>query len=376
VPAVDVVLVRLAAAQLRIEVDDAAIDEAVAAVARQNELTPEAVYELLPGQGMTLESYREAIAGEIRRARLLTLYRAGRGGGASTDEALQCMNDAMLAGLRRRHRVHLVIERTATRDPTAPPDPPPVELTAVAFEGNEGVSDDALRALLAPLAVDGRVTLTREGVLDRDVLIALQRAYYDQGYLDIAIDNLRDVDAHCAPIARPEALRIVEGPRYRVGTVRVRELNAQGREVAPLGGRPALLRTLGVVAGRWLARDAMARGVDAVRTLYLDAGFALVEVAPNLTRRDGVADLDVEIRRGPVVAVDRVEVRGNARVTEQAIRAATGFTPGQRYSERAWRAAETRVRALPGVAGAELWTELVTDHPERLVVFVELREAP
>ena len=103
-----------------------------------------------------------------------------------------------------------------------------------------------------------------------------------------------------------------------------------------------------IAAHAKVSRAPFVRDFGAIGRQYRDAGFADVEVRPDLVldRARAVVDAEVRVRRGPLRSFDRVVVTGNARVTTEAIRKEIGIAYGQRFSETAIEEAKRRLVAL------------------------------
>ena len=71
-------LIRQVVERAEIQASDAAVDEAIAGIARENELTPAKLRESVEAQGMPYALYRERIRGEIEHARVINDLVASR----------------------------------------------------------------------------------------------------------------------------------------------------------------------------------------------------------------------------------------------------------------------------------------------------------
>lgn len=178
--------------------------------------------------------------------------------------------------------------------------PAPVAALPLRFEGN---------AALAREELDGRARaeLARLGVLalDRpaldDVAFALELAYQERGYPEVAIGYALEQGSGGA------LFRIDEGP-----LVRVRELAIEGAAaLEPARVRARLKR---FDAGRPFDREGLVRAVDDLRELYLERGhqrLALPE--PELVfHEDDTVSITLRIDEGPAFRVERVSFAGGA----------------------------------------------------------------
>ncbi len=254
-----------------------------------------------------------------------------------------------------------------------------VQVRSIRFIGNNSIPDSDLRGVMSTSTANFFSFLSsagnfREEAFRNDVDL-LHAAYYDRGYLSVEISQPR---VQLSPDRRfiDIVVNVREGPRYRIGRLRVSEVNAEGDEVEPLGGRRALRDRLTAQPGDWFSRTVVGRDIVGVQTHYRDDGYANVEVTPDMqpNSRAQTVDLTVRIVRGPVVHIHRIEIRGNSKTSERVIRREMALLEGVRYSETEYQASRRRVMALGFFERVDLSTEPVEGHPELLVVNVEVAE--
>src|SRR5580693_5536747 len=151
----------------------------------------------------------------------------------------------------------------------------PVTVRRITFVGNDHVSDEELRDVIQTgnggFFAFGSGGSYRQDVFERDVLM-MSALYYDKGYLSVQIGTPRVMltpDRQGIDIA----IVIHEGPRFKIRQLRIYERDNEGREVEPLGGRRALRQLIGAQSGDFFNRAQLIKDLQAVRTLYRDAGF-------------------------------------------------------------------------------------------------------
>lgn len=256
-----------------------------------------------------------------------------------------------------------------------------VQVRSIRFIGNQNLTSDELRGVMSTSAGNFFSFLTSSGNFREDAfrndVDMLHAAYYDRGYLTVDISQPRvalSPDRQFIDIV----INVREGPRYRIGRLRVMETDDEGNEVDPLGGRRALRDRVHVLPSEFFSRSEIARDILAVQTYYRDAGYANVEVSPDIQPDPArqIVDLTVRIVRGPVVTVHRIEVRGNSKTSERVIRREMELIEGERYSETQYQNSRRRIMALGYFERVDLSTESVEGHPDWLVVNVEVAERP
>ncbi|MCL2447753.1 MAG: outer membrane protein assembly factor BamA [Polyangiaceae bacterium] len=255
----------------------------------------------------------------------------------------------------------------------------PVTVRRVTFIGNDHVPDAELRDQMQTgnggILAFGSGGPYRQDVFERDVLM-LSALYYDKGYLSVQIGTPRVMltqDREGIDIA----ITIHEGPRFKIRQLRVYERDPENpaKEIEPLGGRRALQQMIGAHSGDYFNRAQLVKDLQAVRTLYRDAGFANVEAEPE-TELDPVhseVDIVVPIKRGPAVRIERIEVKGNTKTRDKVIRREMEIQEGQLFSESGIENSKRRITALGYFDRVDLSTQ-EGSAPDRLIVNIEVTE--
>ena len=249
----------------------------------------------------------------------------------------------------------------------------------ITFVGNAGLRDDELRAVMitgqSGLFDFGSGAPFRSDALERDVL-ALSALYYDKGYLGVQIETPRIMvtpDREGVELS----LSIHEGPRYRIRSLRVLEQDADGREVEPLGGRRHLREMVRAKIGDWFNRAELVHDLQAVQTMYRDAGYAHAQAEPasDLDPDRAEVDLSVVVRRRELVRIGRIEIRGNTKTADKVIRREMELAEGDLFSETKLERSRRRIAALGFFERADVSVE-EGDDASRLELHVEVSEKP
>lgn len=236
---------------------------------------------------------------------------------------------------------------------------PRVTVRELVIAGAEAVPESYVRQQLQR-HVAGR-PFDREG-LERAVE-RLREEYIERGHqrLVLADPELVYHDDDTVSIA----LRIVEGPRFALGEVRIE------------GGAPELAERLRKRGEEQLGSvyvPGMERGLEAAlleehaRSGYPDARVA---VEQQLDEAVGKVTLTCRVDSGPRVTLDDIRIVGNARTREMAIRSALGLEVGTTYDSREMRRAFRDLYALGLFDSVELRLE---GEGERRALVVEVHE--
>jgi outer membrane protein insertion porin family len=254
-----------------------------------------------------------------------------------------------------------------------------VSVRRITLVGNLEVATSELREVMATgasgLLSFGSGGPYKQDILERDVLL-MSGLYYDKGFLNVQIGTPRVMltpDREGIEVT----LVIHEGPRFKIRQLQVYERDADGKEVEPLGGRRALRQLLRANSGDYFNRAELVKDITAIRTLYRDAGYANVEAEPDTVPdpKNKEVDLIIPIRRGPLVRVERIEVKGNTKTRDKVVRREFEAEEGQLFSETRLEDSRKRVMALGYFERVEMSTEQGSA-PDRIVVRFEVTEKP
>lgn len=255
----------------------------------------------------------------------------------------------------------------------------PVTVRRVTFIGNEHVSDAELRDNMQTgnggLFAFGSGGPYRQDMFERDVLL-LNALYYDKGYMSVQIGTPRVM---LTPDREGIDITVIihEGPRFKIRQLKVYERDNDGREVEPLSGRRNLRSLIRSKAGDWFNRADLVKDLQAIRTLYRDAGFANVEAEPE-TELDPVThevDIIVPIKRGPPVRIERIEVKGNTKTRDKVLRREMEIDEGQLFSESGLENSKRRITALGYFERVDVSTEQGSA-PDKIIINFEITEKP
>jgi hypothetical protein len=238
------------------------------------------------------------------------------------------------------------------------------------FTGNQAFSGEELDAVVDIDKVEGLLAQgsSREDVLEWDKLL-LNAFYYDHGYLDRSVDE---------PVLTPDPrggfldvhFHVSEGLRYHVGTITVAERDASGKAVPALGGK-ILRARIPLQDGDWFSRKQLVEGIRAIERLYRDAGYGAVGATPEtkLDQANAVIDIDIPVRRGPLIHLARIVVTGNARAATARITKELRLKEGQLFSATGLDEAKRRLEALGVFRRVDVSTKAEPDATHWTVTF-------
>jgi outer membrane protein assembly factor BamA len=181
----------------------------------------------------------------------------------------------------------------------------------------------------------------------RDAL-RIQSLYYDRGYVTAKVDpsvSLSDGRSDSRGGRRSIVrFHIEEGSRYKIGKVTA---TSQGEgPPLPAAELQDVPRRLSLRTGDWFNRGVILADLNEIRARYLDAGYAGAFLYPAITVDPAACSVDIEtqVDRGPLVAVERVVVVGNTQMSTDAILKIINIAAGQVFNGTQVSEAQARLR--------------------------------
>lgn len=245
------------------------------------------------------------------------------------------------------------------------------EIRKVSFIGNRRFSDSKLRGIVQTKEsawyrfFAGGDTYDPDRVtFDRELL---RRHYLANGYADFRVVS---AVAELTPDRGGFFITftVEEGERYKFGKVDVstalKDLN------------PDLLRQqLEVVEGEWYDADAVEASVGNLADAAGSFGYAFVDVRPRVRRnRDKrLISIAFNIREGPRVFVERINITGNVRTEDQVIRREFLLIEGDAFNTAKLRRSRQRIRNLGFFAKADI-SNVPGSAPDKTVINVAVQE--
>ncbi|MEY4579835.1 MAG: hypothetical protein RL701_4538 [Pseudomonadota bacterium] len=255
-----------------------------------------------------------------------------------------------------------------------------VSVRRIRYTGNEHISDSELRAVMQTSQTNIFSFISSSNKYKRDAfdedVNRLHALYYDYGYLTVELREPRielTSDRHYIDVTVP----VKEGPRFRVGRVRVMELDEQGTEIEPIEGRKRLRESVTLNPGDWFSRSSIAKDLQEITRFYRDHGYAKAEVTPDtaLHMDKRQVDLALSVRRGPLVYVERINIKGNTKTRDAVLRREARVIEGELYSQTAVERSKERMTALGYFESVNV-SEEPGSTPDKIVVNFEVAEKP
>jgi len=248
------------------------------------------------------------------------------------------------------------------------------------FVGNKAFTDADLRKHIST-RVGGYLSIVAKragGVFNKEAFAQdysfLRNYYGDNGYLNA---SPKDPEMSLSADRRFVYLTIPvdEGPLFHIGEIKAQEVLAQGE--TELFNEHLLAESIDPLLG---VGDVASIGKvqkirEAIERRYKDSGYAYVNVIPNqrLDQENRLLYLNLEVQKGPLVYIERIEIAGNEKTADKVIRREMMLNEGDLYSETGKEESEYRVLRLGYFSTVNVSTTRGSAD-DKIVVNVELVE--
>ncbi len=246
-------------------------------------------------------------------------------------------------------------------------------ITRINFLGNHAYSDDALRDVVVTKASYWYKFFASNDNYDPDRIEydrqQLRKYYSDRGYYDFrVISSIAELQTNQRAFA--VTYTIDEGEKYKVGRVRVTT------DLKRLNGN-ILRQLLPIKEGQIYQADKIEQAVDALTFAAGAAGFAFVDIRPHQTpnRANHTVDLTFDVREGPRVYIERIDIVGNTVTADKVIRRELRLAEGDAYNRVLVDRSKIGIKRLDFFKTVDI-TNTPGSAPDKTVLQVKVLEQP
>lgn len=241
------------------------------------------------------------------------------------------------------------------------------------FVGNEAYSDSALQEHMMTQEKAWYRFLSSTDTYDPDRFNydqeLVRRFYLQHGYLDMRVVRAM---AELTPDKTGFILTIQvdEGKKYHIKDIDVQvSLPEFNKELN-------LKEEILLESGDVVDVDLVEKSVDAITDKLINAGYAFVNVTPDIIKneKDGTATLIFRVTEGEKVFIRRINIIGNSRTKDKVIRREFRIKEGDAYNASQLRRSKQRVTDLDYFSSVDLQTSPVPLDPALLDVNMSVAE--
>ncbi|MCB9565472.1 MAG: outer membrane protein assembly factor BamA [Kofleriaceae bacterium] len=218
-----------------------------------------------------------------------------------------------------------------------------VQIRDVQFIGNEAISDDELRGLIATQKGGALSFLNDSGTFneeafERDLLI-ISAHYWDKGFATV---NVGEPQLRLSRDKRYMYLSIPieEGPVYKIASIEFRgDLIGTAEDQA---------KKVKIKPGSTFSRSVIAEDRERLSNFYMDQGYAYANVLPLTKPIPGKNEIALifEVERGKKAYFERINIRGNSKTRDKVIRREMKISEGELFNNTNLEISKRRINAL------------------------------
>lgn len=245
------------------------------------------------------------------------------------------------------------------------------EIRRIAFVGNKQFSDGTLRSTVQTAESAWYRILSNDDTYDPDRLEfdkeLLRRFYLKNGYADFRV-----VSAVAELSPDSDAFYITftvdEGNRYKVSNVNIHSA-IQAVDVGQIQ------QQINVQTNEWYDARTVEQNAERITDFLGDQGYAFVDVDTDIVRdrSNQYLDLTFQIREGPKVFVEKIDVNGNVRTLDRVVRREFELAEGDAFNTTKLRKSERKIRNLGFFEGVDVKT-IPGSRPDSMVIDVDVAE--
>ncbi|MCE2510099.1 MAG: outer membrane protein assembly factor BamA [Alphaproteobacteria bacterium] len=285
--------------------------------------------------------------------RILTLYRR-RGYFAATVSPKIIQH--------QENRISLVYEIT---------EGPVAGVRRISFVGNKLFSDRELRSVILTSEWQWYRFWAQDDTYDPDRLTydreLLRRFYMKNGYAEFVVVS---AVAEMTPDREGffVTFTVEEGRRFRFGRVAI-------RNELPKFDANLLRESVTTLEDEWYSSDRVDESVDKLTDKLGEFGYAFIEVKPLVDRDHDSQRVKItyQIKEGPRVFIDRINIVGNERTVDRVIRREMRFAEGDAFNTSKMNRSKQRIQNLDYFETVEVTSE-PGNKPDLTTVNVEVEE--
>jgi outer membrane protein insertion porin family len=248
---------------------------------------------------------------------------------------------------------------------------PSTGVRSINFVGNRQFSDSTLRGVIETKESRWYRFLSSSDTYDPDRLTydreLLRKFYLSEGYADFRVisgvaELTPDRDGFVITFT------VDEGERYRFGNI---DVNIALKDLP----KEQVLPLLTMQTGDWYNAEAVERSIGALTDALGNRGYAFVEVKPEVTRNRDERTIDIvfNVREGPQVYVERIDINGNVRTLDKVIRREFRLVEGDAFNTGRMQRSKERIQNLGFFKKVEV-ANSPGSAPDRTVIAVEVEE--
>ncbi|MEE8185142.1 MAG: outer membrane protein assembly factor BamA [Thermodesulfobacteriota bacterium] len=248
-----------------------------------------------------------------------------------------------------------------------------VRVRRIAIIGNDSFSDKDVRKVMGTKELGIFSFLTGSGKFNEFIFLndldSIMALYYDNGYINAEITD------HRALLSEDKrwfyiTVALKEGEQYLIGNVDIKGDILTTKE--------ELMKNLKLSPDDIFSRRKLFVDIGRLRDIYGDKGYAKADISPLTTLDDEkkkTVDITLDIKKGPLVYIERIDIDGNTRTRDKVIRREIEVEEGMLYSSTGIKRSRNKLRRL-GYFDDVVITQSEGSSEDKMSLNVRVKERP
>jgi len=262
-----------------------------------------------------------------------------------------------------------------------------VSIESISFVGNDNVTTDELKNIMRTKERHPLSILTGWGNFDEQTFdidkMLIEQLYQERGYLNVQIAKPK-VELSLDKQRFRLVLPINEGKQFRLGTLDIigdfvetseEDVEEKRSESKVAFLKQHLIKKIRLMPGDVFNRTTFAQDLMAISDEYQNEGYAYVNPTPmtSVDEENQTINVQIVIEAGPQVYIEKIDISGNLKTTEDVIRREVRLHEGELFSSSMLRLSEQRINQLGYFEEVSALTK-PGSNPNSLIVEIVVKE--
>ncbi|MEJ2697042.1 MAG: outer membrane protein assembly factor BamA, partial [Candidatus Sulfobium sp.] len=194
---------------------------------------------------------------------------------------------------------------------------PKIKIRKITIQGNKHISSSKIKGVMKTSTWWLFSFITSSGYYKKDVMEKdverIKNLYFDNGYIKAVVGE-PGIKVNRKEKGMTIRIRVSEGDQYRVSSVDVSGNKAYSDKT--------IRSKITIQPGSVFDKSVLEKNIQAITNLYMDNGYALVSVTPDLVpdEKNKTVRVTLTVNEGDRYRIGRIEVSGNTKTRDKVIR--------------------------------------------------------
>jgi outer membrane protein insertion porin family len=228
---------------------------------------------------------------------------------------------------------------------------PKIKIRRIIIEGNKHISSSKIKGVMKTSTWWLFSFITSSGYYKKDVMQKdverIKDLYFDHGYIKAVVGE-PEVTVNRKERSMTIRIRVSEGDQYRISSVDVAGNKAYSDK--------KIMSMITVQPGNVFDKSLVEKNIQSISSLYMDNGYALVSVTPDLVpdEKNKTVRVTLAINEGDLYRVGRIEISGNTKTRDKVIRREMRLDEGDIFDSAKIRRSYQRINNLNYFSSVEI----------------------